>query len=1061
MVGSRRSVVLPLAFLVAFICDGLVVASEPTVLDAFEDLTGWTAVTSKGARLEIAGDTGQTGAGMRLDFDFAAGRGFVIARKPFSLALPDNYALTFCIKGEAPVNEFEFKLIGSQGNKIWWYRQSDFGFPAEWRRVAVKKWQLQVAWGSPDGSAPGDVEAIEFAISVPKRGKGSVWIDELRLEERPTRHAHEAAPKVTASASEIGHKPGHALDRDPETSWKSGALQERQWLLVDFLAKREYGGLAIDWEQDDYAIAYEVQVSDDGTSWAPAHTVRTGNGGRDYAYMPDAESRYVRLDLQQSSRGKGYGIRTITVKPSEFSASINRFFTAIARDAPRGLYPKYFHGEQTYWTLIGVAGDDKEGLLNEEGAVEVDKGAFTIEPFLYADGRLITWDVVERVQELAKDYLPVPSVTWRHGPLALRVTAFATGESGASTLYARYRIENSGGESLTVSLFLAIRPFQVSPPWQALNMLGGVSPIHEIKYEGQSVLVDGSRAVVSLTRPERFGAATFDQGPVTEYLLRNEVPPQTTVSDPFGYASGALEYRLDVPGKSAKDVYVAIPFHGLDLESPTGGEAIDLANLGPAELEEAKRLWEEELDVAEIRLPPEADRITRTLKSTLAYILINRDGPAIQPGSRCYSRSWIRDGALTSAALLGVGHTREVREFIEWFARFQFQDGKIPCCVDGRGPDAVPENDSNGEFIYAVMEYYRYTRDVGFLRKMWPHVLKAVEFIDAMRRQRTTDAYTTPEMLPFYGLVPESISHEGYSSHPVHSYWDDFFVLRGLKDAASMALVLGDQERAVSFAELRNGFRNDLYASISRTMAKHGIDYIPGSVELGDFDPTSTTVAVAPGGELESLPEPALTRTFEYYYTGFLQRRNGDNDWWAYTPYELRTVGTFVELGQRERALEILDFFFADQRPAPWNQWAEVVWRDPMAPRFIGDMPHTWVGSDYIRAVRSLFAFERESDRALVIAAGIPRQWVESDAGVSVKRLPTYYGTLGYSLRSQGPNELRLSLSGDLSLPPGKIVVKPPLVQSLTAVTVNGKPVDTFDAESAVIAEFPADVVLQ
>jgi hypothetical protein len=31
----------------------------------------------------------------------------------------------------------------------------------------------------------------------------------------------------------------------------------------------------------------------------------------------------------------------------------------------------------------------------------------------------------------------------------------------------------------------------------------------------------------------------------------------------------------------------------------------------------------------------------------------------------------------------------------------------------------------------------------------------------------------------------------------------------------------------------------------------------------------------------------------------------------------------------------------------------------------------------------------------------------------------------------------------------------------LTAVTVNGRAIDTFDADSAVIAEFPADVVLE
>ena len=46
----------------------------------------------------------------------------------------------------------------------------------------------------------------------------------------------------------------------------------------------------------------------------------------------------------------------------------------------------------------------------------------------------------------------------------------------------------------------------------------------------------------------------------------------------------------------------------------------------------------------------------------------------------------------------------------------------------------------------------------------------------------------------------------------------------------------------------------------------------------------------------------------------------------------------------------------------------------PAAPKFIGDMPHTWVGSGFVEAVRDLFAYEREDDRALVLAAGIPAE---------------------------------------------------------------------------------------
>jgi len=74
-----------------------------------------------------------------------------------------------------------------------------------------------------------------------------------------------------------------------------------------------------------------------------------------------------------------------------------------------------------------------------------------------------------------------------------------------------------------------------------------------------------------------------------------------------------------------------------------------------------------------------------------------------------------------------------------------------------------------------------------------------------------------------------------------------------------------------------------------------------------------------------------------------------------------------------------------DRRPEGWNHWAEVVWRDASTPNFIGDMPHTWVGSDFLRSVRSMFVYERERDNALVVGAGIPESWVRDPAGVAVK----------------------------------------------------------------------------
>jgi hypothetical protein len=235
---------------------------------------------------------------------------------------------------------------------------------------------------------------------------------------------------------------------------------------------------------------------------------------------------------------------------------------------------------------------------------------------------------------------------------------------------------------------------------------------------------------------------------------------------------------------------------------------------------------------------------------------------------------------------------------------------------------------------------------------------------------------------------------------------------------------------------------------------------VPASVELGDFDPSSTAIAVVPGGELARLPPAETRRTFERYYDELMRRRRGEIEWEAYSPYELRTVGVLVRLGRREQALEVLHGLLADRRPLAWNQWAEIVWRDAAAPKFIGDMPHTWVGSGYAEAVRDLFAYEREDDGALVVAAGIPADWIAGEAAVGVKRMPTHFGVLNFSLQRTAADTLRFRVSGDLDVPPGGIIVQPPLPGPLVSATVNGEAVPVEPSQVRV-QRVPADVVMQ
>jgi hypothetical protein len=1051
--------------------------------------TGWEAAPAEGVALELArlpaaadlpaaaagGGAEPRGGAIRLDFDFQGHGGYAIARRRLALDLPANYEISFWVRGEAPPNNLEVKLLDAGGDNVWWAVRRDFEVPRQWRRIAVKKRHLSFAWGPAGGGEIRHASALEIAISAGQGGHGFVELAAFTFEPLPPPHPYDRRPVASASSSEPGGEPALALDGDLRTRWHSlPSAAGEQWLAVDFLERRELGGIVIDWDRDDFATRFAVSTSGDGAAWREARAVERGGareGGRSYVYLPDAEARYVRLRLLASSRGRGYGVSEIAVQPIEVSASPNAFFTAVARDAPRGSYPRAMSGEQALWTLVGVDGGHDQGLLDEDGRLEAGGGGFAVEPFVLAGGTLIGWSDVRSTASLAEGYLPIPSVRWRRRGLAFEVTAFAAGVPRRPVLYARYRLRNQTARPLRPRLLLVLRPFQVNPPWQFLGRPGGAVEVRRIAFAGGAVEVTvggerGPRTVVPLSpAPAAFGAMSFDEGPIVEVLRRGRMPAAASVDDPFGYASAALAYDLRLAPGATGEVDLAIPLGAPPAAVEHGGP--DAPARVALRLRRVAAGWRARLGGVDIRLPAPAEPWVATLRTALAHILISRDGPALRPGTRAYARSWIRDGALMSEALLRLGAAPEVREFVAWYAPYQGAGGKVPCCVDARGADPVPENDSAGELLYLLASYYRFTGDRAFLEGLWGHVEGAVAYLDALRRQRRTAPYRQPDKLAFFGLLPESISHEGYSAHPVHSYWDDFFALRGLADAAGLAHALGKDDLAARWGALRDEFRADLYASLRRTIAGRRLDYIPGSVELADFDPTSTAIAVAPGGELANLPAAELRRTFERYFEDFERRRRG-GEWTAYTPYELRSAGVFVRLGWRERARQLIAGFMADRRPPGWNQWPEVVWRDPRHPGFLGDLPHAWVAAEYIRSFLDLLAYERDSDQALVLAAGIPADWAASGPGVTVRGLHTSFGTLDYTLTASR-TEARLLVAGGLRLPPGGLAIRWPFAGAACSEcrpTVNGRATaagadgaDGADGE-LVVRELPADVRL-
>jgi hypothetical protein len=968
-------------------------AQEPRLLDDFAAPAAWRAAASDG----VTGTMRPFEGGLRLDYDFSRGSGYAFLRRALPLELPANFELRFRLRGQGPANALEIKLTDASGENVWWHRRADYVPPGEWQTIRIRRRQIDFAWGPTQDRTLRRTAAIEFVMAAGSGGgRGWIAVDDLEIVPLPE---PPAVPPAIVASTDGGEGAAVAVDGDRATAWTAavGAV-----LSLDLGYRREFGGLVLRWVRSPFrpAVAYEVSLSDDGRTWRRALAIRDGDGMSDWLQMPDSEARYIRIRIDRVLDYSA-ALAEVEVRPLAFGASTNALVAAVATDEPRGEFPRGFTGEQNYWTLVATPNGGQSGLIDEDGAIEVGRSGFSIEPVIVEGDRGWNWADTTSVQSLRDGDLPIPTVERRGPGWRLTITAIAE----RHRLIARYRLRNDGAAARTLQLTLRVRPFQVNPPQQFLNITGGVSPIRDLGWDGRAISVNGVPRIWPDQGSPEIRMYRFDSGPAEGSV--------EVAGDETGLATGWLGYGMTLQPGEERQVALSL---GLD------GEAGPLAEVGAAAVEEAAAArWRAALGDVRITGPAAARPALDTLRTALAHILATREGPALRPGSRSYARAWIRDGTMMATALLRMGLDRPAIDFLEYYAPFQYPNGKIPCCVDARGADSVPEHDSHGELIHLVAQVHLYAPDLARPQRLWPRVRAAADYIETLRQSTRIPANRIGSRRPLYGLLPPSISHEGYSARPAYSYWDDFWALTGLHDAAGLAVALGRFEEGRLLGGRAQEFGLDLLASLAAAREVHGINFIPGAADRGDFDATATTVALAPAGLQDLLPADALAATFERYWTEFVERRDGRRQWEAFTPYEWRNVGAFVRLGWRERASELFDFFMADRRPAAWNQWAEVVGRLPREPRFIGDMPHGWVASDYINALLDMLAYERPRDGAVVLGAGIPDAWL-TDGGLTVERLRTPYGLLSYRLGAEG-GRLRLTYRLDGRAPPGGLVL--------------------------------------
>ena len=812
-------------------------------------------------------------------------------------------------------------------------------------------------------------------------------------------------------------------------------------------------GLVVEWAGAHGAA--RLQVQDTQGAWREL-AADAQAGSREQSWLAGTApvtAKALRLsvagDAPQVTRLRLLGPKAVMTPMKQYQIA--------ASGAQRALFPASLHMQQTYWTAVGIHGGRQKSIFDEYGNLEAFKGAPLVQPiWRNADGTAAS--AGERpVQHALRDgWKPMPSATWSPQPgLELRSETFAIERDGQPVTYLRHRLRNTGTAPVDGTLALVVRPMQMNPPWQN----GGLSPIRAIAIDGRSVRVNGRRLLQSLSAVDAAGAAPF--GPdgrteITAAIASGTLPAAEQAIDPSGLAAAALGYRVHLAPGESRSVVVAFPL-GTAAPGPDGAlpeaPALDLAD-APRDADaafdalatRASDDWQARLGQVGLRLPDPS--LVDMLRAQAAYMLINQTGPAMQPGPRNYNRSFIRDGMATSAVLLRMGEAKVARDYLAWYSEHGVHANGLvsPILNDdgsvntGFGSDI--EYDSQGQYVTLVADVARLDGGPESVRAYLPKVKAALRFLQELRERTLVPGYMASQPSPerFAGILAPSISHEGYPS-PTHSYWDDYWGLKGWHDGAWLAESLGDHDTAAWARAQYTALHDALAASIRATMAWKGIDFIPSSADLGDGDPTGVSIALDPTGAQDVLPPDALRTTFARYLDD-VRKRGQPDALYAYTPYEIRNVLSYVHLGQPEAADELLQGLLHDRRPLEWQVLAEVVHSRLRFPRYLGDMPHTWIGAEYGRTLFGMLM--REDDDALSLLPGTPPSWVAGN-GLAIDRLPTAYGTLQLQARQQDA-ALRLTLGPGLRKDTAVRVWGPSRTRP-TSVRVDGHAVSDFNAD--------------
>jgi len=404
----------------------------------------------------------------------------------------------------------------------------------------------------------------------------------------------------------------------------------------------------------------------------------------------------------------------------------------------------------------------------------------------------------------------------------------------------------------------------------------------------------------------------------------------------------------------------------------------------------------------------------------------------------------------------------------------------------------------HGTVLWTLAEHYRFTRDRAWFAHAWPHMRKAIAWIEAQRAAtRRRDA--RGEKLREYGLLPASQLEDNPD-------WANWFTINahawaGMQHTAEALAEIGDPEAAVMRRQA-DAYRADLRESVLRAVHAAPVarmqdgtyePYVPviptrrfrlfGPIRAAYYErygPAREKPLMRLGADRDTLcgavmlvilgvfsPDEPIANWIlddwednETLSSGMGLNIHGmtDDRYWfsqggmVFQANLVNPIPVYLKRHEPQAAIRNLYNDFTACLYPGVNLFTEEFhqWRHGSGPFYkISDE------SRFVNRVRDTLVLE-DGD-SLWLAAGAPRRWLASPDGIRVNGVQTYFGPVSYTMHAgaaPGSVEATVELPARNPAQHAWLVCRLPSGHAMR-VTLNGRPWTRIDARREAI-ELPA-----